>query len=85
MTTLLKKTVKRESDACVTHGRKQRPLIVSIHPGDVIGFRPKGCRKEELISIRLAYTLAIKLRVEKERDEKRKRSGKKFLANRGKL
>lgn len=85
MTTLLKKSVRRESDACVTHGRKQRPLIISIHPGNVIGFRLKGCRKEELIAMRLAYTLAIRLRVQKENDEKRKAKGGKYLVNRGKL
>lgn len=85
MATLLKKSVRRESDCCVTHGRKQRPLIVAIHPGDVIGLRLKGCRKEELIAVRLAYTLAIRLRVQKEREEKRKAKGGKYLADRGKL
>lgn len=72
MTTSLKKAVKRVSSATVRDTGKFRPLIVTLYPGDMIGLRPQGTRREELYPLQHLYYVAIKARVNVERMEKAK-------------
>lgn len=69
--TKLKKPVRRISDEWVREQGKLRPIVVSVYPGDVIGFRLMGTRREERTTIRACRDLAIKLRVRSEKREKK--------------
>lgn len=73
MTTKLKKPVNRITETTRRERGKNREFIVTLYPGDVIGFRFKGCRKEELLPIGLAFNMAIRLRIADDK-EKRKKS-----------
>ena len=65
MTDLTKRLARR------TIGKHRgRQIVVSLHPGDVLGFREERTRKEFLISIEGAYTYAVKLEVLRRRAEK---------------
>ena len=59
MTTPLNKTVSRESRTCRFDRSKNRPLIVSLSPGDVIGLRMKGTRTTLEVSISSVWSLAL--------------------------
>lgn len=75
--TKLKKPVRRVSDEWVREQGKLRPIVVSVYPGDVIGFRLLGTRREERTTVRACRDLAIKLRVRAEkRERKEARLGK---------
>lgn len=69
--TKLKKPVRRVSDEWVREQGKLRPIVVSVYPGDVIGFRLLGTRREERTTVRACRDLAIKLRVRTEKREKK--------------
>lgn len=49
------------------HGRK---LVVGLEPGDVISFREERCRKTYTLDIKWAYLQAVKLAVNKRREER---------------
>lgn len=72
--TPLTKPVCRETQTTVRDRSKRRILIASLEPGDVIGLRPKGCRKTFYLSVESAYFYAAKLEGERIR---RERKGKK--------
>lgn len=63
----LRKTVKRRAVAAAYRGRR---IVVSLHPGDVIGFREERTRREYFLSISGAYTYAVRCAVEQARREK---------------
>ena len=70
--TELTKRVKRRTIGRVRGGRR---IVVSLHPGDVLGFREERTRKEYVLSIAGAYTYAVTLEVarrKRERAEARK-------------
>jgi len=81
MTTKLRRPVHRETEATVRDGSKQRSIIVSLLPGDVISLRPKGTRRAELIAVSTVWVHALRLRMLAERTQKQQRR----LANRGLL
>lgn len=81
MPTNLTKPIRRRTESAKFDRGKMRRFIVTLYPGDLIGFRLEKCRQEELLPIGLAYNMAIRLRVQKERDEKKKSR----LVKRGKL
>jgi hypothetical protein len=83
MTTPLNKKVSRRTETTRRDRGKSRRYIVSLHPGDLIGFRLEKCRSEEFIPVGVAYEMAIRLRLAKERAEKS--AGRKKLVKRGKL
>ena len=58
--TPLRKRVQRRTTAPVRGGRR---VVVSLLPGDVIGFREERTRTEYLLSISGAYTYAVRLAV----------------------
>ena len=65
----LRKRVKRRT----VHPHRGRRIVVTLHPGDVLGFREERARKHYLLSIAGAYDYAVMLEVERRRREKRKR------------
>lgn len=69
--TRLTKPVTRSTDNAIRDGARLRPLVVTLYPGGVIGLRPSKTRREELLTVEAAYSLAIKQRVAKERAEKK--------------
>jgi hypothetical protein len=68
----LRRRVKRRTIG----SHRGRRIVVSLHPGDVIGFREERTRREYLLSIEGAYVYAVKLEVLKRMAEKRKGKGK---------
>lgn len=79
--TPLNKKVSRRTESVRRDRGKFRRYIISLHPGDLIGVRLEKCRSEEFLPVGVAYEMAVRLRVAKERDEKRKSR----LVKRGKL
>ena len=65
----LTKRVKRRT----IHPHRGRRIVVSLLPGDVLGFREERTRREYLLSIAGAYEYAVRLEVERRRAEKRNR------------
>lgn len=55
MATHLTKEVRRQLASC---DRKGRPLIVTLSPGDIITFRPKGAKRSVSCYIGHCFTLA---------------------------
>ena len=70
MTTNCTKPVKRRSTSLQRDKGKLRCLIVTIYPGNYIGLRPEGTRREETITLGAAYDVAVKMRVATERADK---------------
>ena len=72
--TPLKKEVRRLSTGS---GVNRRQYIVTLAPGDVIGFRDLRTRQNYWISLALCYALAVRQQVAKERADKaaKKKSG----------
>lgn len=77
MTTIASKPVARIVDAAmVRDGGRPRPLVVTIYPHGFIGLRPKGTRREEIVTLSDCYYVGVKQRVMRERAEKKaKRKG----------
>lgn len=67
MVTALKKSVARKSNG---QGPNHRRYIISIEPGDVIGFRDAHRRKTYYLSLRACYEMAIKAEVLANRRQK---------------
>ena len=63
----LRKPVRRRT----IHPHRGRRIVVTLHPGDVLGFREERLRKEYILSIAGAYEYAVRLEVERKRREKR--------------
>ena len=59
----------------LTH--RGRRIVVSLHPGDLLGLRPERTRQQELIPIAAIYDYAVKARVFRERAERKKMKGRK--------
>ena len=80
MTPLTKK-VSRRTEAFRRDKGKPRRYVVSLHPGDLIGFRLEKTRREEFLPVGVGYEIAVRLRVASEKAAKRKSK----LVKRGKL
>lgn len=65
----LTKRVKRRTIGRLRSGRR---IVVSFHPGDVIGFREERTRKEYVLSISGAYTYAVTLEVARRKADRAK-------------
>lgn len=82
MATQLLKPVKRELRST---DRKGRTLIVTIEPGDILTFKPKGLRRSVSIYIGHAYALAQIMTAEEDYKKAmqtytlRKKAGAQFL------
>lgn len=71
--TNLNKPVRRRG--CVPY--RGRRIVVSMEPGDLLGFRLERTRRTEYLPISACYERAVIARVLRERAEKRKLKGKK--------
>lgn len=69
MTTPLHKSVARKSNG---NGPNRRRFVITIEPGDVIGFRDERRRKTYYLSLAGCYEMAIKAEVAAKRREKSK-------------
>ena len=67
--TILKRRVRRE---CANTAERGRPIIVTLEPGDVIGFRLKGTRKTFRTTLYHCFMEAAKAEAERVRMERRK-------------
>ena len=74
MTTKSVKPVTRETSAFVRE-RGLRPLMATLH-GSVLIVRPKGLRREEVLDLAAAWSVAVKQRVLRERAERKARRKK---------
>jgi hypothetical protein len=65
--TPLRKRVQRRTVMPVRGGRR---IVVSLLPGDILGFREERTRREYLLSISGAYVYAVRLAVAARKAEK---------------
>jgi hypothetical protein len=76
--TPIRKAIFRVTDTMIRDGRKMRPIVVGVEPGDVLTFRLKGTRKTYMLPISACYHRAGVLEGERLRAERRaKRKGAK--------
>ena len=68
MTTELKKPVSRRT----TSPHRGRRVVVTIAPGDVIGFREERTRKTYWITLGACFDMAVKIEVARIKAEKHK-------------
>jgi len=82
----LTKTITRELEFVAVRDKgKYRPVIVELKPGDLITFRPKGCRRKTEISLNHCMALSeildanhlYKKAISEYKEGKRKRRPKK--------
>ncbi len=67
----LNKPVRRRTSTSVRDGGRPRRIVVTLYPGDYLGLRQEGTRREETIALEAIYSAAVKARVLRERAEKR--------------
>lgn len=65
----VKRAVTRRTIAPVT-GSRGRRIVVTLYPGDAIGFREEGTRHTYLTTIGACYSLAVKQEVAATRQAK---------------
>lgn len=64
----LRKTVVRETTRTRDAGRN---IIVSLEPGDIIGFRLKGCCQTFRMPVQACYSVAVKLELKDQHEAKK--------------
>lgn len=69
----LYRPLKRRTSSTVRDEGKTRRLVVTLYPGGVIGLRPEKTRREELIPVDAVWSQAVKMRLAKERVERKAR------------
>lgn len=74
--TKVRKTVYRETVGGILERGKNRPVIVSIEPPNIIGLRLKGMRKTFYLTAEGCFMQAVKAHVAAEKREKAKAKGK---------
>lgn len=74
MTTKLTKAVRRLTETTRRERGKSRSFVVSLYPGDLIGFRFHGCKREYFLPVGVAYNQAIRLHIEEEKQKRKKNS-----------
>jgi len=76
--TKVKKAVYRETAGGIFSQGKKRPVIVSLEPPNVIGFRLKGTRRTYTLTAEGCFMQALKahLAAEKKEKTKKKRKGR---------
>jgi hypothetical protein len=70
MTALTKKVIRR-SDTTIRDEGKSRRIVITLYPSGVIGLRPEKTRREELLTVDAAWAAAVRMRVSRERADKR--------------
>jgi len=71
----LSKSLTRRLNATVRDDGKSRRLVITLYPGGVIGLRPEKTRREELLPVAAAYSMAVKMRVAQETAVRQKVKG----------
>jgi hypothetical protein len=69
----LRRRIARESEAAIWEQRQNRPVIVSLEPPDLIGFRLKGTRRTYHLTAGRCYRLAVQASIEYDRKQKKAR------------
>jgi hypothetical protein len=75
--TKVKKPVYRETVGGILERGKVRPVIVSVEPPNIIGFRLKGMRTTYHLTAEGCFLQAVKAKVSADKREKAKAKGKK--------
>lgn len=65
--------IERETDALVFDQGKNRPVVLTIKPGRLLGVRLKGTRRNYDLPADSIYSMAVKAEIEAKKAEKRKR------------
>jgi len=73
MATKVKKTVRRETTGGIFEKGKVRPVIISLEPPNVIGFRLKGMHRSYFLTAEGCYMQALRVAIAAEKREKQKR------------
>lgn len=76
MATQCKKPVHRETSGGILERGKVRPVIVSIEPPNIIGFRLKGMRTTYYLTAEGCFMQAVKAKIAHDKREKQKAKGK---------
>jgi len=72
----LERTIKRVSAGMVREAGKMRPVVISLEPPCVLGFRAKGCQKTYKLTADACYWLAVKAdQQDKARQKRKQRRG----------
>lgn len=72
-----KKATKRISSGLVHEAGKHREVIVVVGPGNIVGFRAKGCKKQYDLTAEACFNMAVKAEARLKAKEKRKAKKKK--------
>lgn len=65
--TPLNKSITRRSEATIRDGGRNRRIVITLYPSNVIGLRPEKTRREEVIPVEAVWSIAVKMRIAKER------------------
>lgn len=76
MPTRCKRPVHRETVGGILERGKIRPVIVSIEPPNVVGFRLKGMRTTYYLTAEGCFMQAVKAKIAADKREKAKAKGK---------
>ena len=78
----LKKPISRVQAGKVYEQSKYRPIVITLEPPSLLGFRAKGCRKTYYLDATACYTMAVRAHVieqkkKKEREKQKRKRGHK--------
>ena len=71
--TLLKTPISRETTATQFERGKPRPVIITLEPPSLLGFRLKGTKRTYYLDAGSCYDLACKIAVEKAKPKRGRR------------
>jgi len=74
--TKVTKPVYRETAGGIFSAGKERPVVVSLEPPNIIGFRLKGMRKTFYLTAEGCFMAALKAQMALEKKEQRKKKRK---------
>jgi len=77
MPTKCTRPVYRETHGGILERGKTRPVIVSVEPPNVIGFRLKGMRTTYYLTAEGCFMQAVKAKIAQDKKDKAKAKGKK--------
>lgn len=72
MSAAFTRPVKRRTEDTFRDRGQLRRVIVTVYPSGVLGLRLERQRREEELLASTAYSMAVRLRVQAEREAKRK-------------
>ena len=81
----LNRTVKRLSAGMVREAGKLWPVVISLEPPCVLGFRAKGCRRTYKLIANACYWLAVKADQQDRARQRRKQKNAKKTRSKKRL